>query len=134
MAAFVRTRVVSWKEAADSTSRSPETLGDTHQVGTGRGRLAVLGDDPAVLGLEPGPLDQLTGQQLGVAGLDDRDPLQHLADDHLDVLVVDTHALAAVHVLHLVDQVHLDRTRPEDAQHLLRSMAPMISFWPTSTC
>ena len=32
-------------------------------------------------------------------------PAQHLADDHLDVLVVDLHALEPVDLLDLVDQV-----------------------------
>ena len=48
----------------------------------------------------------------GVAGLGDLHLAQHLADDDLDVLVVDFHALEAVNFLHFVDQVLLERLRP----------------------
>jgi hypothetical protein len=51
-------------------------------------------------------------QELGVAGLDDRHPAQHLPDDDLDVLVVDRHTLLPVHRLHLVHQVLLDGAGP----------------------
>ena len=35
------------------------------------------------------------------------------------MLVVDRHTLLAIDLLNLVDQVHLDRARTQDAQHLL---------------
>src|SRR5699024_5613100 len=60
------------------------------------------------------------GQELRRARFDDRDAAQHLPHDDLDVLVVDRHALRAVDLLHLVDQVHLDVARTHDAQHLVR--------------
>ena len=110
-------------------------LRDAHQHRTTRGRRAALGDHAAVLRLEARPLDQLAGQQLGVAGLDDRHPLEHLADDDLDVLVVDRHALRAVDLLDLVDQVH---AAPHAARGCAAPLAgrshPTISWWPTSTC
>ena len=43
--------------------------------------------------------------EIGVARIGDLDLLQHLANDHLDVLVVDHHALQTIDVLDLVDQV-----------------------------
>src|SRR5215213_2920329 len=95
-------------------------LGDAHEHRAGRGRLAALGDDPTVLGLEQRPLDQRTGQELRRARVDDGHPLQHLPDDHLDVLVVDRHALAAVDLLDLTDQVQLHLARAHDPQHLVR--------------
>src|SRR5215218_2457345 len=95
-------------------------LGDAHEHRAGRGRLAALGDDPTVLGLEQRPLDQRTGQELRRARVDDGHPLQHLPDDHLDVLVVDRHALAAVDLLDLADQVQLHLARAHDPQHLVR--------------
>nr|AHE14899.1 hypothetical protein asmbl_7 [uncultured bacterium] len=100
--------------------RRQRRLGDPHQHRAGRGRLAALGDDPTVLGLEQRPLDQRTGQELRRARVDDGHPLQHLADDHLDVLVVDRHALAAVDLLDLADQVQLHLARAHDPQHLVR--------------
>jgi len=45
------------------------------------------------------------GRSVGVARVGDLDLLQHLADDHLDVLVVDLHALQAVDLLDFVHQV-----------------------------
>src|SRR5690625_3638964 len=95
-------------------------LGDPHQFGTTGGGLAALGHHAAVLVLEDGPVGQFPGQQPGVAGVEDGHPPQHLAHDDLDVLVVDVHALGAVDLLHLIDQVLLHRTRAEDTQHLLR--------------
>ena len=65
-------------------------------------------------------LDEVGGQQAGVALLEHEDPAQHLPHDDLDVLVVDRHALAAVHLLDLVHQVLLGLADTEDAQHLLR--------------
>ena len=43
-------------------------------------------------------------QQLGVAGVLQTDLVHHLADDDLDVLIVDIHALLAVHPQDLLDQ------------------------------
>ena len=48
------------------------------------------------------------------------DLLEHLADDHADVLVVDLHALQAVDLLHLVQQVLLHRARALDPQDVVR--------------
>src|SRR3954463_10419363 len=100
--------------------RRQRRLGDPHQHRAGRGRLAAFGDDTAVLGLEQRPLDQRTGQELGRTRVDDGHPLQHLPDDHLDVLVVDRHTLAAVDLLDLADQVQLHLARAHDPQHLVR--------------
>src|SRR6476469_8242499 len=99
--------------------RGQRGLGDAHELRTTGGGLASLGQHPTVLGLEATTLGQLAREQLGVAGLDDRHPTQHLADDDLDVLVVDRHTLLAVDRLDLVDQVHLHRAGAEDAQDLL---------------
>src|SRR4028118_1049799 len=138
MAASVSTLVVSWKEAADShdsvasealvmpmsTGRaeagSPPPAAARRVAVSGRGRPAAPGYDPAVLGLEDRPLDQRARQELRGARVDDRHPLEHLADDHLDVLVVDRHALAAVDLLDLAHQVQLHLARAHDPQHLVR--------------
>src|SRR3546814_10301272 len=67
---------------------------DLHELRTTRGRLAALGDDPAVLLLELHAVDEVGREQVRVARLEHRDPAQHLPHDDLDVLVVDGHALA----------------------------------------
>ena len=53
-------------------------------------------------------------------GFDDLHAAQHLANDHLDVLVVDLHALQTVHVLHFVDDVARQRLDAQQAQDVLR--------------
>src|ERR1700745_3866889 len=125
IAASVSTRVVSWKEAADShDSVASDALVMPIRTARPEGAAAVRGaafvhHRPVDL-LEPGPLDQLAGQQLGVAGFEHVHPLQHLPDDDLDVLVVDRDTLRPVHLLHLMHEVQLDRPAAEDAQHLVR--------------
>ena len=44
-------------------------------------------------------------QKIGTAAIGDLDLLQHLANDHLDVLVVDVHALQAIDFLDLVHEI-----------------------------
>ena len=62
-------------------------------------------DQPLVDLFHLEPVDLLAGQQFGVAAIGDLDLLQHLPDDHLDVLVVDRHALQPIDLLDLVHQV-----------------------------
>ena len=94
-------------------------LGDAHQLGTALGGLAALLDHLTVdLGEHPG-VDPLAGQEVGVARLLDRDPARHLTHDELDVLVVDRHALVAVHLLDLVDEVLLGGADALDLEELL---------------
>jgi hypothetical protein len=50
----------------------------------------------------------------------DLDLLQHLADDHLDVLVVDGHALEAIDLLDLVDEVGGQLLDALDRQDVVR--------------
>src|SRR5213078_120505 len=95
-------------------------LGDTHEHRTTGGRLAALGDHAAVLRLEVRPVDEQARQELRGTRVDDRDPLEHLPDDDLDVLVVDLHALRPVHLLDLMGQVDLYRPRPQYPQQLVR--------------
>src|SRR5215213_8402419 len=57
-------------------------------------------------------VDELPGQEVRVALLVDPDLLEHLANDQLDVLVVDVYALGLVDLLHLLDEVHLDAGPP----------------------
>ena len=62
--------------------------------------------------LEPGvdlvhllAVDLLAGQQGGRPAVGDFDLLEHLADDHLDMLVVDLHALEPVDLLDLAHEI-----------------------------
>ena len=57
-----------------------------------------------------------------------RDLLQHLAGDQLDVLVVDVDALGAVDLLHLVDQVDLDRGAAADRQQVGRVERALVEL------
>ena len=82
--------------------------------------LAALGQDAVVDLLEVEAIDQLGRQQVRVARLVDADLAQHLADDDLDVLVVDRHALAAVDLLDFLDQVALDGVLAPRLEVLLR--------------
>ena len=61
------------------------------------------------------PVDLLADQEGGVAALGDLDLLQHLANDHLDMLVVDLHALQSIDLLDLGDEIFGQRL---DAEHL----------------
>ena len=120
-AASVSTRVVSWKEAAEmNDSVASDALVMPSSIGS-----AMAGSLPSfvtpVVGLEhAGPVHLLAAQERGVAGLDDLDLAQHLANDHLDVLVVDLHALQAVDVLDLAHQVVRQRLDALQAQDVVR--------------
>ena len=89
-------------------------------TGMAGGRPPVLGDHPLVDLVELEPVDLLADQEGRVAGVDDLDLLQHLADDHLDVLVVDLHALELVDLLDLVDQELRQRLDAQDPQEVVR--------------
>jgi len=131
-AASVRTRVVSWKDAAARNVAHDRGLGedaggllegrggeerggrerglrDAEEHGLRGGGLAAGRDGARVDLLELEAVEELHRQELGVTGLLDADLAEHLADDDLDVLVVDGDALAAVDPLHLGDHVAVDR-------------------------
>ena len=121
MAASVSTRVVSWNDAADShESVASDAL--VMPMSSGRpsaGRLPSCDSARLIVGEDLG-VDALAGQEVGVARLLHADPSGHLADDQLDVLVVDRHALVAVHLLDLVDEVLLGLADALDLEELLR--------------
>ena len=87
--------------------------------------LALAGVPPSALvfllsAFEAAAILQLPREQAGRALRLNPHLLQHLAGDQLDVLVVDVDALGAVHLLHLVDQVDLDRGTAADRQQVGR--------------
>ena len=113
--------MVSWNDAADN-HESVASDAFVIPMSSGRPSAGRLFDSTrlaVLLGVAPG-VDLLAGQERAVARLRDGHPPQHLADDHLDVLVVDRHALVAVHVLHLVDEVLLGLAHALDLEQLLR--------------
>ena len=102
MAASVSTRVVSWNEAAEShESVASDAL--VMPMSSGRPSAGCLPSCTSARLVSAYDLlvDPLAGQEVGVARLLHRDPAGHLAHDQLDVLVVDRHALVAVHLLDL---------------------------------
>ena len=70
--------------------------------------------------MSAGAIDLLATQIARVAGLGDLDLAQHLANDRLDVLVVDLHALQAIDVLDFLDQVRRQRLHAEQTQDVVR--------------
>lgn len=83
-------------------------------------RLATVSHRRGVDLARLGEVDQGTRQELGVTRVDDVSAAKHLADDDLDVLVVDRHALGAVHGLHLVDEVLFDAASAQHLKHVVR--------------
>ena len=65
-------------------------------------------------------VDLVAPEEVGVAGFGDLHLAQHLADDDLDVLVVDLDALEAIDLLHFVDEVLLQLLRAEDLEDFVR--------------
>src|SRR5439155_1740598 len=100
-------------------------LRDAEQHGLRRGGALALRDDPLVLLLEPELVHELAHDELRVADLFDPDASEHLADDDLDVLVVDRDALEAVDLLHLVHEVALQLAVAEHRQVVVRVGRPV---------
>ena len=89
-------------------------LGDTHKkLGIGSLAQALLAClyallDLAVCRLELADIDCCAGEQVGAAGLLYLDLAHHLADDDLDMLIVDINALLTVDLLNLLDDIGAD--------------------------
>ena len=105
-------------------------LGDTHQqLGEGglperlavllglAGGVALADEGIGVLHLQH--VAHGAGQQLGVAGFLHADLAHHLADDDLDMLIVDIHALLTVHLQNLLDEVVVHGAGAADTQHVV---------------
>src|SRR5256885_3722704 len=101
-------RLLEGRSREEARSRE-RRLRDAEQDRLSRRGLAARGDRARVDVLELEPVEELHRKKLGVAGLLDADLAEHLADDDLDVLVVDRHTLAPVDLLDLVDHVAVDR-------------------------
>ena len=131
-AASVSTRVVSWKEAAEMKERvCSEALVMPSSTGCAGGRLARPGQPPCCL-VEIDPVHLLALEEVGVARIVDLDLLQHLPDDHLDVLVVDGHALQSVDFLDLVDEIVGELLDALDGQDVVRRRVAVDQYSPFS--
>ena len=121
MAASVSTRVVSWNDAADShDSVASDAL--VMPMISGRPSAGVLPSSTMrrLVSRKHLGVGTLAGQEAGVARLLHADAARHLAHDQLDVLVVDRHALVAVDLLDLFDEVQLRLADALDLHQLLR--------------
>src|SRR5947209_6467339 len=83
--------------------------------------LLAFGFGPAIDLIELDLVDLFALDQLGLTGVIDLHLLQHLADDHFDVLVVDRDALQPIHVLDLVDEIGGQLLHTLDCQDVMRS-------------
>src|SRR6202048_4040768 len=95
-------------------------LGDAEQYRRSRGGLLalLLGLDVELVELDL--VDLLALDHVGVALVGDLHLLQHLTDNHLDVLVVDQHALQPVDLLDFVDQIGSEFLDALDRQDVVR--------------
>jgi len=94
-------------------------LGDALQHRQVARRLAAFGLHFGVLGVELQLVGHFADQEGGIATVDHFHLLQHLADDHFDVLVIDLHALQTIDVLDLLDQVVGQGLDAHDAQDVV---------------
>src|SRR6185437_5415505 len=105
----------------DERTRLQRSLGDAEQNGVTARRLLSCFNSACIDLVELDLVELLALQQLGLAGLVDLNLLQHLANDHLDVLVVDLHALQAIDLLDLVDEIGGQLFDTADGENVVRS-------------
>src|SRR3990167_1897546 len=107
-------------------SRRDERLGGQRRLGDTQQHAGVLGNELVVCGQTlvlaqyRGQLHLIALDEGGVTRLGHFDLAQHLAQDGLDVLVVDLHALQAVNVLNLVDDVLGQGADAQQTQDVVR--------------
>ena len=105
-------------------------LGDSEKERLVRRGLTTLAADPRELLTKDHLVDVLRREEVRIARVVDLDLLEHLPNDHLDVLVVDAHTLDSVDLLDLIDQVllHLvDALDPKDVVRVDRPLGEAIS-------
>ncbi len=100
--------------------RRQSRLRDTEDHALAFRRLAAVLDDGFVGILEVQDVHEAAGQERRVAALLDADLLEHLADDHLDVLVADIHALQAVDLLDFAQEIVLHGLDALDLEKIVR--------------
>ena len=113
--------MVSWNDDAEmNDSVDSDALVMPRSSGSPLAGVPPLLHHALVLFLEDVTLDLLVDEEVGVAHVGDADAAQHLTNDHLDVLVVDLHALESVDLLDFVDQVLRQRLLAEHLQDVVR--------------
>src|SRR5581483_10381645 len=95
-------------------------LGDAEQNRRSRGGLLALFLGLLVDLVELDLVDLFARDHVGLALIGDLHLLQHLTDNHLDVLVVDQHALQPVDLLDFVDQIGGELLDALDRQDVVR--------------
>ena len=133
IAASVKTRVVSWNDAAEMNEsvesdalRYPAACAQT-------GPAPSVGFDTIVFGQQFRTLNLLTCNELAVARVRDGHATQHLANDHLNVLVVDLHALQSVNLLNFINDVLGERFHTQQTQNIVGSAGPSTISSPLFT-
>ena len=121
IAASVRTRAVSWKDAADRN----ESVESAAFVMPSNTRFAVAGRPPfwiarSVFVFESEHVYEFAGEHFGIAAVFDADFAHHLAHDDFYVLIVDVNALRTVYRLYFVEDIVLHALHALDAQDILR--------------
>ena len=121
VAASVRTRVVSWKDAAEMKRACLQRrLGDAEQHRLASCRAQAFGFQLGVLAVKLFTVNLLADQHGRFASVGDFNLLQHLANDHFDVLVVDAHALQTIDFLDFIDEVRGQLFHALDRQNVMR--------------
>src|SRR5271163_3045023 len=114
------TRRLLERRRRDEAFGGQRRLGDPEQQRLRDRGLAAARQHAAVLLVEAPLLDLVADQERRVADFLDPHAAQHLSHDHLDMLVVDTHALQPVDFLDFVDQVFRQRLLAENRQDVMR--------------
>src|SRR6516164_1826421 len=104
----------------DERARLQRSLGDAEQHRMADGRFLALFGRPRIDLVELDLVDLLALDQLGLTRVVDLHLLQHLANDHLDMLVVDRNALQPIDVLDLVDEIGGELLDALDRQNVVR--------------
>src|SRR5215468_2515206 len=104
----------------DERTRLQAGLGDAEQNRMTGCALLALSFHASVDLVELDLVDLLALQQLGIAGVVDLDFLQHLANDHLDVLVVDVDALQPIDLLNFIHEVGCQFFDALDCENVVR--------------
>src|SRR5215467_13701348 len=104
----------------DERARLQRGLGDAEQHRMADGRFLALFGRPRVDLVELDLVDLLALDRLGLTRVVDLHFLQHLANDHLDMLVVDRNALQPIDVLDLVDEIGGELLDALDRQDVVR--------------
>ena len=134
MLASVNTFVVSWNDAADiKLSVLREALVMPRISGSAEGRPAALDDNRLIGRLELALVDLFFEDEFRIPHVDYLHPPHHLAHDHLDVLVVDAHALEPVHFLDFIHEISARATSPLIFRMSWGMAEPPISASPART-